>query len=129
MRKLTAFFFAILIASLASASHASTEGTGPKWQPWSDTVFEQARREDRFVILYLEAVWCHWCHVMDEKTYSDPGVNATIAQRYIPVRVDQDSRPDLARRYENYGWPATIVFNADGEEIVKIGRASCRERV
>ena len=35
------------------------------------------------------------------------------------MRVDQDSRPDLSNRYEDYGWPATVVFNADGHEIVK----------
>jgi thiol:disulfide interchange protein len=34
------------------------------WQPWSDGVFEQAKREHRFVLLDLEAVWCHWCHVL-----------------------------------------------------------------
>ncbi|MES2570733.1 MAG: hypothetical protein V4710_11850, partial [Verrucomicrobiota bacterium] len=42
-----------------------------------------------------------------------------IQKHYIAVRVDQDSRPDLANRYEEYGWPATIVFNGDGGEIVK----------
>jgi uncharacterized protein len=89
------------------------------WQPWSDGVFERAARENRFVLLDLEAVWCHWCHVMDEVTYSDPKVVALIKSRYIPVRVDQDSRPDISRRYENYGWPATVVFNAQGGEIVK----------
>jgi len=82
-------------------------------------VFERAARENRFVLLDLEAVWCHWCHVMDEVTYSDPKVVALIKSRYIPVRVDQDSRPDISRRYENYGWPATVVFNAQGGEIVK----------
>ncbi|MBC7944173.1 MAG: thioredoxin domain-containing protein, partial [Burkholderiales bacterium] len=55
----------------------------------------------------------------DRETYSDPDVIKLIESRYIPVRVDQDARPDLSRRYENYGWPATIVFNANGEEIVK----------
>jgi uncharacterized protein len=89
------------------------------WQPWSDSVFERAVRENRFVLLDLEAVWCHWCHVMDEVTYSDPKVVELIKSRYIPVRVDQDSRPDISRRYENYGWPATVVFNAEGGEIVK----------
>jgi uncharacterized protein len=33
--------------------------------------------------------------------------------------VDQDSRPDLSNRYEDYGWPATVVFDGDGHEIVK----------
>lgn len=89
------------------------------WEPWSDDVFGRAAREQRFVLLDLEAVWCHWCHVMDEVTYHDPEVVALIRSRYLPVRVDQDARPDISRRYEDYGWPATVVFNADGGEIVK----------
>lgn len=89
------------------------------WEPWSDGVFERAARENRFVLLDLEAVWCHWCHVMDEVTYNDPKVIELIKSRYIAVRVDQDSRPDISRRYEDYGWPATVVFNAEGGEIVK----------
>ena len=56
---------------------------------------------------------------MDEITYRDPKVIELIKARYLAVRVDQDSRPDLSNRYEYYGWPATIVFNTDGSEIVK----------
>ena len=43
---------------------------------------------------------------MDDKTYSDPKIISLIRAHYIAVRVDQDSRPDLANRYEDYGWPA-----------------------
>jgi uncharacterized protein YyaL (SSP411 family) len=89
------------------------------WQPWSDSVFAQAQKEGRFVLLNLGAVWCHWCHVMEEITYQDPKVIELIRSHYIPVWVDEDSRPDLSNRYENYGWPATIVFGADRAEIVK----------
>ena len=42
------------------------------WQPWSDSAFAQAKKEGRFVLLNLGAVWCHLCHVMDEITYQDP---------------------------------------------------------
>jgi uncharacterized protein len=89
------------------------------WQPWSDAAFATAKREHKFVIMDLEAVWCHWCHVMDETTYKDPKVISLMGSRYVAVRVDQDSRPDLANRYEDYGWPATIVFAADGSEIAR----------
>jgi uncharacterized protein YyaL (SSP411 family) len=90
------------------------------WTDWSDGVFERARKEDRFVLLDLGAVWCHWCHVMEETTYKDPKVIELIGSRFVPVRVDQDSRPDLSNRYEDYGWPATVVFDKKGGEIVKI---------
>ena len=116
MRRLVA---ALLLIWTAAGYAAGPTPAKIDWQPWSDGVFERAARENRFVLLDLEAVWCHWCHVMDEVTYSDPKVVALIKSRYIPVRVDQDSRPDISRRYENYGWPATVVFNAEGGEIVK----------
>jgi len=71
------------------------------------------------VILDLVAVWCHWCHVMEETTYRDPEVVRTIGAHFVALRVDQDSRPDLSNRYEDYGWPATIIFDASGKELVK----------
>ena len=89
------------------------------WQPWSEDAFARAQREKRFILLDLEAVWCHWCHVMDETTYRDPKVAAVIERHYIALKVDQDARPDLSRRYDEYGWPATVVFAANGTEIVK----------
>jgi uncharacterized protein YyaL (SSP411 family) len=107
---------AALSALLPVPAHGSD---GIAWQPWSAAAFAAAKGEHRFVIMDLEAVWCHWCHVMDETTYRDPRVIALVGARYVPVRVDQDSRPDLANRYEDYGWPATIVFAADGSEIVR----------
>ena len=107
--------FALLVVRQAGAEEASKIN----WQPWSDSIFEQAKREHRFVLLDLEAVWCHWCHVMDAQTYSDPKVVALIKSKYLAVKVDQDSRPDISNRYEDYGWPATVVFNGDGSEIVK----------
>ncbi len=115
MRLLT-LLVAVTMLTLAPLSGLAQ---GVAWLPWSDAVFEQARKEHRFVLLDLEAVWCHWCHVMDEQTYHDNAVARVIGEHYIAVRVDQDARPDLSRRYEDYGWPATIVFSPDGREIVK----------
>ena len=89
------------------------------WLHSETDAFKLAHAQHRFVLLDLEAIWCHWCHVMDEKTYADPDVRAKVAANYVALRIDQDSRPDLADRYRDYGWPATVVFGADGSEIVK----------
>src|SRR4051794_10538022 len=102
----------LAILSAASTAHSAVATNEIAWQPWSDKLFETAKKENKLVILDLEAVWCHWCHVMDEQTYSDPEVKKLIGSNYIAVRVDQDSRPDLSNRYEDYGWPATIFFSS-----------------
>ncbi len=108
------------LALFASRPSAADEPPPIAWQDWSDDLFARAARDHRFVLLDLEAVWCHWCHVMDERTYRDPKVRSIVAASFIAVKVDQDSRPDLAERYRDYGWPATIMFAPDGGERVKL---------
>lgn len=120
LRNCTALLIGLLLFPLiAEASPPSHDGGAITWLRSDTDAFAQARAQHRFVLLYLEAVWCHWCHVMDEQTYGDAGVRAEIAAHYVPLRIDQDLRPDLSDRYKDYGWPATVVFAADGSEIVK----------
>ena len=117
----SAFPSAVFLAGLlffAPAARAG-ENAGISWQPWSEDIFKRAAAERKLVLLDLGAVWCHWCHVMDEMTYTDPQVIALLREKYIAVRVDQDARPDLSNRYEDYGWPATIIFKWDGSELAK----------
>ncbi|MEP6939239.1 MAG: DUF255 domain-containing protein [Rudaea sp.] len=109
----------LLFAPVWASAHGAAEPGAIAWLRSDTAAFAQARAEHRFVVLYLEAVWCHWCHVMDEKTYGDGKVRAEIAAHYVPLRIDQDLRPDLANRYKDYGWPATVVFAPDGSEIAK----------
>ncbi len=115
--QLAAALFGLVLASTPAAAGPGADRV--IWVGWTDDLFVKAQKEHRLVLLDLEAVWCHWCHVMDEETYSDPGVIKEISEHFIAVKVDQDSRPDLANRYEDYGWPATILFAPDGKELAK----------
>src|SRR5579862_4738204 len=121
MPTLLRLLFAALAAGVSLRAAATPAAPAPiAWRgSLSPALFAQATREHRFVLLDLHAVWCHWCHVMDEETYSNAAVRRLIAQRYLPVGVDADSDPALASRYGEWGWPATIVLAADGTEIVK----------
>ncbi len=88
-----------------------------RWETWSPETFERARRADKPVLLSISAVWCHWCHVMDNTTYSDAAVAQKIHELYIPVRVDNDVRPDVNARYNMGGWPTTAFLTPDGMTI------------
>ncbi len=86
-----------------------------QWRAWGEQAFAQARQQDKPVLLDIGAVWCHWCHVMDETTYSDPVVIQLANERFIPVRVENDERPDVNRRYNLGGWPTTAFLSPEGE--------------
>jgi uncharacterized protein YyaL (SSP411 family) len=52
---------------------------------------------------------------MDETSYSDPGVISYLNEHFVPVRVDNDQRPDINARYNMGGWPTTAFLTPDGE--------------
>ena len=87
------------------------------WRPWGEPAFAEARRLGRPVLLSLSAVWCHWCHVMDETSYSDPRVIAAVNEHFVPIRVDNDRHPDVNRRYNMGGWPTTAFLAASGDVL------------
>lgn len=121
MLKKTLTVFLAALCFVSSNLYAGEEpGQSPiAWQAWSKDVFQKAQAENKMVFLDLEAVWCHWCHVMDQTTYREPKVAELLGTGFIAVRADQDANPELSHRYEDYGWPATVIFNAQGEELVK----------
>ena len=144
-RRFICGWLALALTLLTHAAHAASPIV---WQPWSNAAFEQAQAEGKPVFLYLEAVWCHWCHVMQDETFGSEAVVSLLAEHFVVVRADHDAQPALANRFRDYGWPALIFLAADGTELVKragyiapddfvrlltaiaeIGRASCRERV
>jgi uncharacterized protein YyaL (SSP411 family) len=89
-----------------------------KWREWGSEAFAEAEREGKLVLLDISAVWCHWCHVMDETSYSDKNTSAIINMRYVPVRVDTDRMPDVNERYNMGGWPTTAILTPTGEVLM-----------
>jgi hypothetical protein len=87
------------------------------WMPWGAQAFKRAQTEDKPILLAISAVWCHWCHVMDETSYSDSEVIDAINRRFVPIRVDNDRRPDVNARYNMGGWPTTAFLAPDGTTL------------
>ena len=85
------------------------------WRDWNEAAFESAKSQGKPVLLTLGATWCHWCHVMDQTSYSDERVIELVNSRFIPVRVDVDQRPDISLRYNQGGFPSVAFLTGDGE--------------
>jgi uncharacterized protein len=87
------------------------------WRPWGAEAFAEAVATDKPILLNLTAVWCHWCHLMDETTYSEPDLIDLINENLIPVRVDADRHPHVQDRYIAGGWPTNAFLTPTGEVL------------
>jgi hypothetical protein len=111
------------LASATSAYLRSAAEQPIEWFPWGPEPFELAKRTHRPILLDIGAVWCHWCHVMDEGTYADSEVARLLGQHFIAVKVDRDEHPEVDRRYQRQvsvltgegGWPLTAFLNPEGD--------------
>lgn len=103
-------------AYLRHAAHQKID-----WHPWSDEVFEKARRENKPVFLSTGAVWCHWCHVMAKECFEDEEVTRLLNEHFLNIKLDRDERPEIDRRYQKAviamgspgGWPLSVFLTPD----------------
>ncbi|MCX6354977.1 MAG: thioredoxin domain-containing protein [Candidatus Aureabacteria bacterium] len=93
------------------------------WYPWGEEAFRIAKEKCTPIFLSIGYSTCHWCHVMEEESFSDEKFAAFLNARFIPIKVDREERPDIDRVYMEVcmamtgagGWPLTIVMTPDGE--------------
>jgi uncharacterized protein len=92
------------------------------WYPWGDEAFERARAEDKPILLSVGYAACHWCHVMEHESFEDEETAELMNERFVPVKVDREERPDVDGLYMEAvvsltgqgGWPMTVFLTPDG---------------
>ncbi|MCG1003311.1 MULTISPECIES: thioredoxin domain-containing protein [Halobacterium] len=93
------------------------------WQPWDEQAFEAARERDVPIFLSIGYSACHWCHVMEEESFSDPEVAEVLNEHFVPIKVDREERPDVDSLYMTVcqavrgggGWPLSAFLTPEKE--------------
>lgn len=91
------------------------------WYPWGTEAFEQAKAEDKPVLVSIGYAACHWCHVMERESFEDPNVAAFMNENFINIKVDREERPDVDHIYMDAvqamtgsgGWPLNVFVTPD----------------
>ena len=95
------------------------------WFPWSDDALETAQKFDKLLLISVGYSSCHWCHVMEEESFTDDEVANVMNGNFINIKVDREERPDLDEIYMKAlvlmtgsgGWPMNIIALPDGTPI------------
>ena len=72
------------------------------WFPWGDEAFDKARREGKALFVSIGYSTCHWCHVMEQESFSDPAMAAIMNEYFVCIKVDREERPDIDRVYMSF---------------------------
>ena len=96
------------------------------WYPWKEEAFAKAKQENKPIFLSIGYSTCHWCHVMERESYSDPAIAKIMNSNFVCIKVDREERPDVDNIYITFveastgsaGWPLNVWLTPDLKPFV-----------
>ena len=91
------------------------------WYPWGPEAFELAKRENKPIFLSVGYSTCHWCHVMEHESFTNPEIAQLMNEHFVNIKVDREERPDVDSVYMTFvqattgsgGWPMSVFLTPD----------------
>jgi uncharacterized protein YyaL (SSP411 family) len=108
----------------SASRYLQQHATNPvDWYPWSNEAFEKAKKENKPVFLSIGYSTCHWCHVMEAESFSNPEIGKLMNDAFVSIKVDREERPDIDSVYltvtrtltGDAGWPNNVILTPDGK--------------
>ena len=95
------------------------------WQRWSNSIFNFSGELNKLVIVSIGYSSCHWCHVMEDETFTDDTIAKLMNDNFINVKVDREENPDVDQAYMTAsqlmtgmgGWPLNVITLPDGSPV------------
>jgi uncharacterized protein len=91
------------------------------WHAWGEEALGRARTEDKPILLSIGYSACHWCHVMERESFEDPEIARVMNERFVPIKLDREERPDIDAIYMEAcqamtgrgGWPLNVFLTPE----------------
>ena len=95
------------------------------WQAWGERALNQAKAENKLLLISIGYSACHWCHVMEHESFEDLEVAQIMNEHFVCIKIDREERPDIDHIYMTAvqlltgrgGWPLNCIALPDGRPI------------
>ncbi len=92
------------------------------WYPWGEEAFALSEKLDKPIFLSVGYATCHWCHVMERESFSDPQMAQLMNDTFVNIKVDREELPEVDNIYMEFaqvlmssagGWPLNVILTSD----------------
>jgi protein disulfide-isomerase len=111
---IAAVFFAV--AAVVAVSKLAGPSEKIAWRTNLGAAQHEAATSNKQVLLYFTADWCGPCQQMKRTVFSDDEVERAL-RFHVPVKIDVDQQPVLARKYGATSIPRMVLVDDDGEIV------------
>lgn len=119
-KRFAAILVIAVIAAIVPFFLAGAKGN-IAWETEVDAAKAKASRLKRPMLIYFTASWCLPCQQMKKHVFPNAKVGKTLAELYVPLKVDLSDRGpvegEFAMKYGIRGIPTMVITNAQGNVI------------
>ncbi|MDQ3141002.1 MAG: thioredoxin domain-containing protein [Bacteroidota bacterium] len=88
------------------------------WWSWGPLALEEAKLENKPILVSVGYSTCHWCHVMAHESFDNEATAQIMNAHFICIKIDREERPDLDHIFMDAvqmmgvhgGWPLHIFL-------------------
>jgi protein disulfide-isomerase len=91
----------------------------PRWQTTLESAKRLASQTNQLVLIHFWAPYCTACRRMEQETFPDPMVAATIQTYYVPVKINTEYFPATANQFGITNLPTDVIITPQGQVLSK----------
>ena len=110
------FFILVAFTGVSLMMKATRPKEIVPWRSDYGTAVQEARAAGKPAFVYFTATWCGPCQTMKHTTWADKEVEAAL-RGFVPVKVDLDQQPEVARQFAVEAIPAYVVLDPAGAPV------------
>ena len=107
----------VFLAVLAAAKLAVGQSEGMAWRTDLQAALQEAKQSDKLVLAHFWTTTCGPCRSLDARVFSQPSVAVAVSEAYVPVKINAEESPELARAFGVTRVPTDAVVTPEGKLV------------
>ena len=108
------FVFFVFVASVFLTQHRDTID----WIEDYEAGIKLAKQQNKPILLAFYKLHTRFCSDMSQNTYNNPDVIDYVEANFIPILIDVDKQPEIAKRYNVNYYPTHYIKPHDSNELI-----------
>lgn len=123
MRKGSRLFVGIVIFIFMSVAYADAwnyrQHTKINWLDYNADAFLIAKNENKPLYIFIYSDLCSWCRKFETESLEKPAVRNILTNKFVPVALDQQIQPELAKQLGISLVPASLLITPDKKKLLR----------